>query len=123
MKNNFLLLIFSFICITIYGQRSNVIERFPDGSKKMVAFYQGQGFDEQILKTIYFDQYCSGIPNRIVQYNEKGIKIKSIEFFKCTDLKKIEMVFNEDKYVTVQSIYDEDKSIRFTYEWDGNIIE
>ena len=123
MKNYIFFIAFTLIYLSISAQRSSVIERFPDGAKKVVAFYEGDGVDEIILKTIYFDQYCSGIPKRIIHYNKKGIKIKSTEFFKCSALKRIELEFNEEKYKTIQLIYDEDKSVRFTYEWDGNTIE
>jgi hypothetical protein len=123
MKKNILFITFTLICISISAQRSSVIERFPDGAKKMVAFYEGEGNDEMILKTIYFDQYCSGIPAHIIFYNEKGTKFKSIEFFKCSSQKKSVMEFNKEKYLTIQTLYDEDESVHSTYEWDGNTIE
>jgi antitoxin component YwqK of YwqJK toxin-antitoxin module len=139
MINRIALLLFIGLALPIYGQSSAepkrnelISERHPNGLKKFVLVFEGEGIDEILVSKYGF--YDNGLKSFIESYNNNKKHGKCLYWY-SNGYQKAELNYNDNKLdgdytqwnengeTSINSIYKDDKLNGAYTEWNLNGVK
>ena len=96
-----------------------VIERYSEGDKKIVGFYDGEGSNEVIVKRVhYYSQNDGGGIMKKENYKNRKLDGENIEYTKNGDPSYIKIYKEGDLTLEYDPVVNENGKIKVTWEED-----
>jgi antitoxin component YwqK of YwqJK toxin-antitoxin module len=96
------------LSLNSFGQKWDsfkVISRYDNGAKKVIAYYEGEAYNEDIVMTVVYEKECSDFIKEETYYDNGGRISRHIVNTSCDQIPKMELNFKYGKKDGSQKYY------------------